>query len=47
MTVAELIDYLGQFPSNMTVVLHDDDFEGDGDYISLSNLDYMIEDDSE
>ena len=34
-TAAQLIDYLHQFPPEIEVVCNDDDFEKEGDYISL------------
>ena len=40
MTVSQLIDYLSQHvqdgDGDLPVVLHDGDYEGDGDYLSLS-----------
>lgn len=46
-TVAELIDYLHQFDPNIAVVCDDDDFEGEGDYISLRWAIENIDEDKE
>lgn len=35
MTVAELIDYLGQFEGDEIVVIDDDDFSDEGSYVLL------------
>lgn len=36
MTVSDLIDYLSQLDGDLPVVLADEDFEGEGDYVSLA-----------
>lgn len=43
MTIAELIDYLQQFPPDTRVFLSENDVETPGEFITLDHLDYSDE----